>query len=94
MATTNAKDLREAERLQARLRSAEDDGPSATDSGYRIPNVTIDEGAHKYVLIAAILPGGSERQHFVVSKRGAEYHMNAADPMVEQLERSGYSSIR
>jgi hypothetical protein len=94
MFTTNEEDLREAERLQNRLRDTEHDGPSAADSGYRIPNVTIDKGTHKYVLIAAILPGGSERQHFVVSKRGAEYHKDAAEPMVDHLERSGYSSIR
>jgi hypothetical protein len=37
--------------------------------GYQIPNVTIADGAHKYVLISALLPGGrtSKRQHFVCS---------------------------
>ena len=91
MFTTNEEDQREAERLQARL--AENKTSSSSDSGYRIPNVTIADGAHKYVLISAVIPGGGERQNFVVSRRGAEYHRNAAEPMVEALERSGYSCI-
>ena len=100
MYTTNADDLKKAEQLQARLRAADDevdDEPAKTSniSGYdRIPNVTLDEGANKYVLINAILPGGGERQHFVVSNRFAQYHKDAAEPFVENLERSGYSSIR
>lgn len=103
MFTTNEEDLREAARLQKRLQDTaaddddnnDDDGCIVTnnDSGYRIPNVSIDSGANKYVLISAILPGRGERQHFVVSRRGAEYHRNAAEPFVEALERSGYSSI-
>lgn len=71
---------------------------SSSSSGYRIPNVSIDSGAHKYVLISAILPpgedSGKERQYFVVSRRGAEYHRNVAEPFVECLEQSGYSNIR
>lgn len=96
MHTTNAEDQREAARLQKRLQDAQDDESltGAADSGYRIPNVSIDSGAHKYVLISAIIPGGGERQHFVVSRRGAEYHRNAAEPFVEALERSGYLSIQ
>ena len=99
MATTNAEDLQKAEQLQRRLQASEDDDNDddslGTDTGNRIPNVTIDEGAHKYVLISAILPGGKgERQYFVFSKRGAEYHRNAAEPMVDSLENSGYSNIR
>ncbi len=95
MFTTNEEDLREAERLQKRLQNASDndDFCIAADTGYRIPNVSMDSGAHKYVLISAILPSGGERQHFVVSRRGAEYHRNVAEPFVEALERSGYSSI-
>ena len=96
MHTTNAEDQREAARLQKRLQDAQDDESltGAADSGYRIPNVSIDSGAHKYVLISAIIPGGGERQHFVGSRRGAEYHRNAAEPFVEALERSGYLSIQ
>jgi phosphohistidine phosphatase len=45
------------------------------------------------VLISAVLPSGTERQHFVVSKRGAHYHRNAAEPFVEFLEENDYSSI-
>ena len=96
MFTTNEEDQREAARLQKRLQDAQDDDSltGATDSGYRIPNVSIDSGTHKYVLISAILPGGGERQYFVVSRRGAEYHRNAAEPFVEALEGSGYMSIQ
>eukprot|EP00539_Tryblionella_compressa_P019003 CAMPEP_0178871030 /NCGR_PEP_ID=MMETSP0747-20121128/7390_1 /TAXON_ID=913974 /ORGANISM="Nitzschia punctata, Strain CCMP561" /LENGTH=157 /DNA_ID=CAMNT_0020538185 /DNA_START=139 /DNA_END=615 /DNA_ORIENTATION=+ len=97
--TTNEEDQREAARLQARLRADnydnDDDLPSSSDdsSFVRLPNVTIDEGAHKYVLISAVAPAGEERQHFVVSRRGAHYHRNAAEPFIEALERSGYKSI-
>lgn len=93
--TTNEEDQREVARLQARLA---EEKPSSTSissgvSAYKIPSVTIDEGAHKYVLISALTPGGDERQHFVVSRRGAQYHCNAAEPMVEAMERSGYTRI-
>ena len=93
--TTNEEDQREAAKLQARLREDGNEGNDdlPIDSGIRIPNVSIDAGAHKYVLINALLPSGEERQHFVVSRRGAQYHRNAAEPFVEALERSGYSSI-
>jgi hypothetical protein len=101
--TTNEEDQREAARLQARLKAKYDEatGAAAVSNGsgsfdgsvVRVPNVSIDEGANKYVLISAVLPSGSERQHFVVSKRGAHYHQNAAEPFVEHLEESGYSSI-
>jgi len=94
MATTNAEDQRKAAELQARLASASDQATSASDNFVRVPNVSIDEGAHKYVLISARLPGGSTRENFVVSRRGAEYHRNAAEPFVEILERNNYSDIR
>ena len=92
MFTTNEEDQREAARLQARLADAEGKSTN-TGTGARIPNVTIADGAHKYVLISAVSPGGGQRQNFVVSQRGAAYHRNAAEPMVEALERSGYNSI-
>lgn len=95
--TTNEEDQREAKKLQARLRkSADDDDDEEENSAaphQRIPNVEIAEGAHKYVLITALLPGSSERQHFVVSRRFAAYHRNAAEPFVEKLERNGYKGI-
>eukprot|EP00536_Pseudo-nitzschia_multiseries_P002926 jgi/Psemu1/301681/fgenesh1_kg.41_\ len=43
--------------------------------------------------MSAILPGSNERQNFVVSRAHAAYHCNAAEPMVETLEASGYKSI-
>jgi phosphohistidine phosphatase len=95
--TTNEEDQREAARLQARLRDqAASKGsnvpPTASGStNATIPNVTIADGAHKYVLMTAVKD--NERQHFVVSRKGAAYHRDAAEPMVESLERSGYESI-
>jgi phosphohistidine phosphatase len=93
--TTNAEDLREAERLQARLRKSDDDDDEEHNvaTSRRVPNVEIAEGAHKYVLITALLPGTNERQHFVVSRKHAAYHRNAAEPFVVKLERSGYKGI-
>ena len=37
----------------------------------------------RYVLISAIIPDGGERQNFVVSRLGAHYHRDAAEPFVE-----------
>jgi phosphohistidine phosphatase len=102
--TTNEDDLQGAARLQARLRTQAEEQPGTADNiptgstsstGRAtlppFPNVTIDDGAHKYVLISAVRH--NERQHFVVSRRGAAYHKDAAEPVVEALERSGYTSI-
>jgi phosphohistidine phosphatase len=95
--TTNEEDQRKAAELKARLADdSKDSHPAAVHSNdyVRVPNVSIDEGTHKYVLISARLPGGTERQNFVTSRRGAEYHQNAAEPFVEALERNNYTSIR
>jgi phosphohistidine phosphatase len=95
--TTNEEDQRKAAELKARLADdSKDNHPAAVHSNdyVRVPNVSIDEGTHKYVLISARLPGGTERQNFVTSRRGAEYHQNAAEPFVEALERNNYTSIR
>jgi phosphohistidine phosphatase len=103
--TTNEEDQREAAKLQERLRqvTGDDDNDDDNDdeiqvhsnnsSSRIIPNVSVDEGRHKYVLVSALAPHANERQHFVVSKRGAAYHRNAAEPFVDALERSGYRSI-
>jgi hypothetical protein len=101
MYTTNEEDQREAAKLKTRLeeKKSPSSGPSvnaatdATATTGPIPNVTMSEGTHKYVLISALLPGGGQRQHFVVSRRNAAYHRNAAEPMVAALEQHGYSSI-
>ena len=84
MYTTNEEDQREAKRLQARLAAAEGNEPtSASSEGGPVPNVSIDVGKNKYVLISAIIPDGGERQNFVVSRLGAHYHRDAAEPFVE-----------
>lgn len=95
--TTNEEDQRRAAELTERLaHDSKTNLPSGNRANdyIRVPNVSIDEGAHKYVLITACLPGGDERQNFVVSRRGAEYHRNAAEPFIELLERNHYASIR
>jgi len=82
--TTNAHDLAEAAKLQAQL---EQD---------RIPSVSIDNGAYKYVLITALPPNNSHNKPevFVHSKRGAQYHRNVAEPLIPILKQSGYTDIR
>lgn len=94
MATTNPEDQRKAAELQARLANAGEKVTASSSDFARVPNVSIDPGAHKYVLISACLPAGNIRENFVVSRAGAEYHRDAAEPFVELLERNNYSSIR
>ncbi|VEU41819.1 unnamed protein product [Pseudo-nitzschia multistriata] len=99
--TTNEEDQREAAKLQARLRNAASDDDGNGNNGeidsaatyHPIPNVTMAEGKHKYVLMSAVLPNSSERQNFVVSSAFASYHRDAAEPMVAALESSGYKSV-
>mmetsp|Transcript_25533 Transcript_25533/g.39533 ORF Transcript_25533/g.39533 Transcript_25533/m.39533 type:complete len:205 (+) Transcript_25533:64-678(+) len=102
--TTNEKDLREVERLRARLAdagsasSAADGGPVQIDVP-ALASVHIDEGANKYVLVRAREPARDEislpaRRTFVVSKKGAPYHRNAAEPFVERLLEFGYTDVR
>ena len=94
MFTTSEEDKRDAARLKEKLKLTQSGtSPPATSGFHKVPNVTLADGAHKYVLMSAIVPGGGERQNFVVSKRGASYHKDAAEPMVESLMRSGYKSI-
>ncbi|KAL7488586.1 hypothetical protein ACHAW6_014181 [Cyclotella cf. meneghiniana] len=98
--TTNAHDVAEAARLQARLSSQQSSsctsrgGDSSDDT---IPSVSIDEGAHKYVLMTAYTPGApsssSRKRTFVYSKQGADYHRNVAEYLLPMLERSGYYDI-
>lgn len=108
--TTNAQDLAEAAALQARLSDAaqtSSTSPTTTtdkDSGNNnnniiVPTVSIDEGAHKYVLIKASTPSSSSSnsstaQHFVFSKRGADYHRNVAEHFIPALQTAGYYDIR
>ena len=95
--TTNAHDLAEAARLKAELLAA-----SATvrevSVNDDIPSVSIDEGAHKYVLIRASTPGSSRSpsrvRTFVYSKQGASYHRDVAEYLVPILQGAGYYDIR
>lgn len=87
--TTDDFDQQEATKLKHRLANAQ----RATNKFERVESVSIADGAHKYVLITAREPGSSQIQHFVISRRGAAYHRNAAEPFVHRLEQSGYEDI-
>jgi phosphohistidine phosphatase len=94
--TTNEKDQAEVAMLQARLKNTSTNSKRSVDSVKRsrpqpLSSVDIAEGAHKYVLIKAELDG--EEQYVVTSKKGAEYHRNAAEPMINILESAGYTNI-
>ena len=90
--TTNAEDLREAAKLQARLKETRHKKSAGRHSTIqRVPAVEIAEGRHKYVLIRASIDG--EEQFIVTSRRGASYHRNAAEPMIAKLEAAGYYDI-
>ena len=92
--TTNDEDLRKVAELKGRLKSIQQSALSDGNEGARIPSVEIAQGRHKYVLIkATFLPTGEE-QYIVTSKFRAAYHRDAAEPMIEKLEKSGaYSDI-
>ena len=87
--TTNDFDQKEAAKLKARLANQKTHGTKFK----RVQSVSIADGAHKYVLIAAREPGRTELSHFVTSRRGARFHRNAAEPFVYKLEQSGYEDI-
>ena len=104
--TTSAQDQRDVARLQARLETtrrahpdADHHRPSAATGGDgaaeapRVPSVEICEGAHKYVQIRAVARDG-RGQVFVVSRKHAAYHCNAAEPFVAKLEQQGYRDIQ
>jgi hypothetical protein len=93
MYTTNKEDQEKAAKLKERL--ANQKGATSTEgaSEDRVPNVSIDEGAHKYVLIGA-KQSTEDAEYFVVSERGAHYHQNVAEPFVDNLHRSGYEDIQ
>ena len=77
------------------------DGPQLNRPAWAsIPSVTIADGAHKYVLVSATEPAPRYpaetclRREFVVSRRGAAYHRNAAEPLICTLEQHGFRDIR
>ena len=100
--TTSAEDQANVAALKARLEGTGGGAGAAAaeaddaDAPYnQIPRVEIAPGAHKYVLISAHAPTDPpEKRWFVVSKHGAQYHANAAEPFVDRLEQAGYRDIR
>lgn len=105
--TTNAEDLREAAALRARL-SARTGAAAAPrprggeGGGSVVPSVSLDPGAHKYVLVTADPPPGSgsdggdgtKTRTFVYSRRTADYHREVAEELVPLLEAGGYRNVR
>lgn len=95
--TTNAHDLAEAARLQAGLKNSSASSSCSRKVG-NIATVSIDEGAHKYVLVRASTPGSSDVSSrvktFVYSKQGASYHRNVAEYLLPILQGAGYYDIR
>ena len=91
MHTTNEEDQEEAAKLKAEL--AKNEGARSARPFEKVSPVSIDSGAHKYVLISAKEPGSNELSWFVISLRGASYHRNAAESMVQVLGGSGYQDI-
>ena len=92
--TTNEHDLREAARLKDQLQA--DKGQTnavatATPFSKRLSSVEICDGAHKYVQLTASLDG--TEQVFVVSRKNAAYHRNAAEPFIDKLQKHGYYDI-
>ena len=57
-----------------------------------VPTVSIDEGAHKFVLITAIMPSKLPRK-FLYSKANAPYHVNVVVDLLPKLRRRGYTDI-
>lgn len=92
--TTNAEDQAEAAKLKARLKEKKSPSGVSTSTFRPLSRVKIASGTHKYVLISAHEPGSKEEQYFVTSKKGAQYHRNAADPFVHHLEEHGYEDIQ
>jgi phosphohistidine phosphatase len=91
--TTNDHDQQEVARLQARLKSGATRHTGSVPTGsVGLPSVEICEGTHKYVQITASYDG-REEQVFVVSRRNAAYHRNAAEPFIAKLEKHGYHDI-
>mmetsp|Transcript_19435 Transcript_19435/g.44269 ORF Transcript_19435/g.44269 Transcript_19435/m.44269 type:complete len:202 (-) Transcript_19435:173-778(-) len=96
--TTDELDQNEARRLHEKLAAAR---PTAASSSSfpSLPSVHLDEGVHKYVLIRAVEPatadGAADRDRtFVVSKRGAAYHRDVAEPFVDRLLEGGWAEVR
>ena len=89
--TTNAEDKAEVAKLKESL--AWDGGVDLSRSSRKVSSVSIDIGAHKYVLISAKEPGSTESSWFVISVQGASYHRNVAEPMIQVLKTSGYRDI-
>lgn len=96
--TTSDEDRNEVAKLQVRLKEnnsasamkTRNAGETSTQS-QPLPSVDIADGVHKYVLIKAEWEG--EEQYVVTSKKGAEYHRNAAEPMINKLQDAGYTNI-
>jgi phosphohistidine phosphatase len=91
--TTNDDDQNEVSKLKNRLKeiNAACDGGATFAEKLPLPSVEIADGVHKYVLIKA--ERNDHEQYFVTSKKGASYHRNAAEPLIDRLQIAGYINI-
>jgi phosphohistidine phosphatase len=93
--TTGEEDRRKVEEMRERMgAAAPSPAPAAEiEPAPAIPAVIIEPGANKYVLCTGVDPSTSARRYFVRSSASAEYHRDAADPLVTQLLAAGYSRV-
>jgi len=84
--TTNEQDQKEAAELRAKGEATEATALDPVLANF--DSVYLDEGAHKYVLIRASARTGPPK-YLVRSKRGADYHRDAARPCQEELHMHG-----
>jgi len=93
--TTSEDDQMAVKAMQERISeaNAKADGGGKQDGSPPVAAVKIDEGANKYVLVSARDPSMTRRCFFVRSDVGAEYHKDAADPLVSELLEKGYGDV-
>ena len=80
------------EQATARVHATSGDGSHAAAVS-AVSAVSLDVGANKYVLVSAVTPSASSRNFFVRSSATAEYHKDAADPLVSELMRKGWRNV-
>ncbi|CAE7433928.1 PHPT1 [Symbiodinium microadriaticum] len=86
-ATTNADDLQKAKEL--REQAGLGDISASAQSLEQLPDVIIDEGTFKYVLLRVTAASG-ERKYLVRGTLGAEFHKDVALPYVRAYLKDGF----
>mmetsp|Transcript_35764 Transcript_35764/g.83417 ORF Transcript_35764/g.83417 Transcript_35764/m.83417 type:complete len:224 (-) Transcript_35764:136-807(-) len=86
-ATTNADDLLKAKEL--REQNGLGDISASAQALEQLPDVIIDEGTFKYVLLRVTAASG-ERKYLVRGTLGAEFHKDVALPYVRAYLKDGF----